>query len=629
MRFSQDLLDEIRARLPVSQVVSRHVRLKRAGREFIGLSPFKQEKTPSFTVNDEKGFYHCFASGEHGSIFDFVMAVEGLSFPESVEKLAAEAGVDLPKASPETRRQEDRRRRLLELMEAACGYFEKALQSPDGLSARAYLERRGLDVATIAGFRIGYAPAGRDRLKGFLRHRGFSEEEIVATGMCIAGQDIAVPYDRFRDRIMFPIKNQKGAIVAFGGRALQSSQKAKYLNSPETPLFHKGHLLYNLADARQTAHDRGAMIVVEGYMDVIASSRAGFANAVAPLGTALTEAQLQLMWRVVREPVLCFDGDEAGRKAAWRAIDTALPQLKPGHSLRFAFLPAGMDPDDLIKSEGGQAFEAVIERALPLVEVLWQRELATAPTDTPERRADLEARLYEEVARIAHGGVNAQYRNEVRQRLWEHWRSGRDSDRRTNHRQSTHSIRNNRTTSLVLPRSREMLVLAALLTHPWLLDDYSEEVAALDFEDGDLARLRDGILQAQIANSGQNALDTEGLGVHLMEVGFGDVLERLGAAHSRVEKWMRQSDMPRRDVETSWRQLLDIHQTSQALQRQLRHAERAFLEEASEENFGKVKDLNARILERFNLSAGSDGEMRGGQGLDEFLAAKLREHGLD
>ena len=273
-----------------------------------------------------------------------------------MEKLAAEAGVELPKDTPEMQRNADKRLRLREVTEASCVFFEQALKQPLGQDATRYLRERGLDENDRTRFRIGYAPNGRDMLKNHLVSLGFTLEEIVTSGMCIGGRDIAVPYDRFRDRLMFPIEDLKGKVIAFGGRALSSQQKAKYLNSPETPLFHKGRLLYNIAKARQSAYDEQAVIAVEGYMDTIACSKAGFENTVAPLGTALTSEQLQLMWRLANEPILCFDGDEAGKKAAWRAIDTVLPELHPGFSLRFAFLPDGQDPDDLIQKPRRQSF---------------------------------------------------------------------------------------------------------------------------------------------------------------------------------------------------------------------------------------------------------------------------------
>ena len=270
MRFPPSLLDEIRARLPVSQVVSRKVALKRAGREFKGLSPFKQERTPSFTVNDQKGFYHCFASGEHGDIFAFVVKTEGLSFPEAVEQLAQEAGVPMPEAGPRDIQAEDERARLYALVAAAAEYFEAQLAAPSGQEARRYLDKRGLTRDAIGRFRLGYAPNSKSALKEHLGKAGFSTAEMVASGMLIAGDDIPVPYDRFRHRIMFPITDPKGRVIAFGGRALDPDAPAKYLNSPETPLFHKGGVLFNAHNARGPAHDKNQIIVVEGYMDVIA-----------------------------------------------------------------------------------------------------------------------------------------------------------------------------------------------------------------------------------------------------------------------------------------------------------------------------------------------------------------------
>ncbi|MEJ2229510.1 MAG: DNA primase, partial [Alphaproteobacteria bacterium] len=416
MRFPPSLLDEIRARLPVSQVVGRHVKLKRAGREYVGLSPFKHEKTPSFTINDQKGFYHCFASGEHGDIFKFLMMAEGLSFPEAVERLADEAGVQMPKPSPQAEVREKQIERLLRLMETATTFYQDALYSSAGRQARDYLHKRGLSDADIERFRLGYAPPGRYIVKEHLAAKKFSPEDMVASGMLIAGEDIPVSYDRFRHRLMFPITNLRDSVIAFGGRALDADQQPKYLNSPETPLFHKGHLLYNGSMARKTAHERRSVIVAEGYMDVIAFARAGLSNAVAPLGTALTADQLKLLWRMADEPILCFDGDAAGQKAAFRAVEMALPHLVPGKSLRFAFLPEGLDPDDMLRVLGADALSTALETTRALVDVLWSKEFRTANMSTPEQRAFFEKRLDELVATIADKSVRFYYSQELRNR---------------------------------------------------------------------------------------------------------------------------------------------------------------------------------------------------------------------
>ena len=355
MRFTPQFLDELKARLPVSEVVGKRVKLQRAGREFKGLSPFNKEKTPSFFVNDQKQAWFDFSSGKNGSIFDFVMESEGVSFPEAVERLAQMAGVPLPKVSPQDEARAARAKSLHDVMELAAKFFADTLASKAGAKARGYLADRGIDPATQLQFRLGYAPPERYALKEHLGSHGISTEDMVEAGLLVAGDDIPLPFDRFRDRVMFPITDLRGRVIAFGGRALEKDAPAKYLNSPETPLFHKGATLYHLAAAREAAHaakstqaaqeNAGApLIAVEGYVDVIAMVRAGFPATVAPLGTALTEDQLGLLWKMADEPTLCFDGDSAGLRAAYRAVDLAMPRLKPGKSLKFALLPQGRTP---------------------------------------------------------------------------------------------------------------------------------------------------------------------------------------------------------------------------------------------------------------------------------------------
>src|SRR6201996_6472939 len=417
MRFTPQFLEELRARLPVSEVVGRRVKLKKAGREYKGLSPFQQEKTPSFTVNDQKQFYHDFSTGKHGNIFDFVMETEGVSFPEAVERLASMAGLALPAVTPDAARHEQRRKTLYGVMELAAKFFADTLASRNGAKARGYLADRAIAPATQLQFRIGYAPGERFALKEYLGAQGIPADDMVEAGLLIGGEDIPVPYDRFRDRVMFPITDFRGRVIAFGGRALEKDVAAKYLNSPETPLFHKGDNLYNLATARQAAHDGAPLIVVEGYVDVIAMVTSGFPGSVAPLGTALTENQLALLGKMADEPILCFDGDRAGQKAAYRAADLALPHLKPGKSLRFARLPEGQDPDDLARSGGRVAIEEVISAARPLADVLWSREIEGGSFATPERRAGLEARIGELANTIHDEVVRRYYRQDLAQRL--------------------------------------------------------------------------------------------------------------------------------------------------------------------------------------------------------------------
>ena len=393
MRYPASTLDDIRARLPLSAVVGRKVRLAKAGREWKALSPFNQEKTPSFYVNDQKGFYHCFSSGKHGDAFTFLMETEGLSFPEAVERLAAEAGVTLPKMSPEAEVQEQRRKSLYDVVELACRFFEAQLQTGKGQTARDYLDRRRIAPATQAEFRIGFAPDSRTALIEHLRSHDIEDDQILRAGLAIAPEDGRAMYDRFRGRIIIPIQDAKGRVVGFGGRALSPDTQPKYLNSPETELFRKGEIVFNGHRAREVAHRTASAIVVEGYLDAISVFQSGIKSVVATLGTAFTPEQIKALWRLAPEPVICFDGDKAGRAAAYRALDRILPDLETGWSFRFGFLPSGQDPDDFIIAQGKEAFARLVDEALPMWDVLWAREVETANLSTPDGQAVLEKRI--------------------------------------------------------------------------------------------------------------------------------------------------------------------------------------------------------------------------------------------
>ncbi|MGC2524284.1 MAG: DNA primase, partial [Stellaceae bacterium] len=416
MAFPPGFLDELRDRIPLAGLIGRRVRLVRRGREFGGLCPFHHEKTPSFYVVEDKNFFHCFGCGAHGDAIGFVMRADNLDFLEAVEKLAAEAGLAVPQATPEEREKARRQKTLLETLEAAAAFYETRLWSPAGAAARDYLAARGLDPETIRRFRLGWAPEDRQTLRRALAAE-CGEPLLVEAGLLHRPED-GEPFDYFRGRVMFPIGDRAGRVIAFGGRVLGDGQP-KYLNSPESPVFEKGRVLYGWSAARAASAEGRPAIVTEGYMDVIALSRAGYASAVAPLGTALGEFQLQELWRLGPEPVLCFDGDAAGQRAAIRALRRALPLLRPGHSLRFATLPAGEDPDSLIRSAGRESFDDVVAAAQPLSRMLWEIELGAGPADTPERRADLDRRLTEDVALIADPTVRNEYRRFVRQRLFE------------------------------------------------------------------------------------------------------------------------------------------------------------------------------------------------------------------
>jgi DNA primase len=413
MRFSNAFLDEIRDRVSISEVIGKRVTWDRrktnvSRGDYWACCPFHGEKSPSFHCEDRKGRYHCFGCGVSGDHFRFLTDLDGLSFPEAVQQVADMAGVAMPQPDREAEQREKERMGLVEVMDMAARFFEDQLQTPAGAKARAYLRDRGLTGRTIETFRLGYAPESRNALKGFLAGKGVPKEAIEACGLVVYGPDIPVSYDRFRDRIMFPILSVRDKVIAFGGRAMSPDAPAKYLNSNETELFHKGNVLYNHARARkaaQGADGAGTIIAVEGYMDVIALHQAGIENAVAPLGTALTENQLELLWKMTPEPVLCFDGDGAGIRAANRAADLALPYIKPERTVRFALLPDGKDPDDLVRHEGRAPFDKVMAGARPLAEMIWSREVQGANFETPESRAALEARLRQITGAIADEDV--------------------------------------------------------------------------------------------------------------------------------------------------------------------------------------------------------------------------------
>ena len=496
--FPASFLDEIRARVGLVQVVGRRVKLTKAGREWKGCCPFHNEKTPSFYVNEDKGFYHCFGCGVHGDVIRFVVEQEGLRFPEAVKSLASEAGLEVPEESPEAQARAKAADGLHEVVATAAAWYTAQLSGLSGSNARKYVEARGLTAETIKRFALGYAPDG-NKLRSALTN--VSEAMLTEAGLIGHAEERSDSYDRFRNRLIFPIRNPRGQVVGFGGRILGEGQP-KYLNSPDTPLFDKGRLLYNLDQAGPVARKSGRLVVVEGYMDVIAIAQAGFAEAVAPLGTAVTEQQLQLMWRVVPEPILCFDGDAAGQRAALRAATRALPLLEPGRSLRFATLPAGLDPDDLVKSQGAAAFEAVIAAAEPLIDRLWSSEIIGVDLATPERRARARESLREHSRAIAHADVRALYEAEFRNRFDDAFlaRPERPAFKRG--------------AKLIPPPARASAALKArldpdsvwtnailcgLLNHPGMIVEFVEDLVALEIPDSRGRRLMAALIDAAIA----------------------------------------------------------------------------------------------------------------------------------
>jgi len=533
MAFPPGFLDELRIRVSLADLVGRRVRLTRRGREHSGLCPFHNEKTPSFYVVEDKGFFHCFGCGAHGDAIGFVMRADNLDFVEAVERLAGEAGIAVPQQTPQERDRAQRQKTLLEALAAAAGFYEAQLWGPEGARARDYLTRRGLDEETIRRFRLGWAPGDRQTLRRALGG-DFPEALLREAGLLRVPENGGDAYDWFRGRVIFPIGDRAGRIIAFGGRTLGDDQP-KYLNSPDTPVFEKGRILYGWAAARgNIGRDPGAaIIVVEGYMDVIALHRAGFGGAVAPLGTALTEVQLHELWRLAPEPVLCFDGDAAGKRAALRALARALPLLQPGRSLRFAELPAGEDPDSLLRGGAPDAFSQILTSSHPMSEMLWQAELNAGAIDTPERRADLERRLMNQAGLIADRAVQTEYRRFFRDRLFGLGRPDRKLGS-VGRRSVSRTIAAAAEVAPPLPplsgrRNRE-IVLGIFISHPALIDDWVEDLAAIDFPEPELDNLRLSILEVANTDPG---LDGQTLRQHLASCGHAETLGALAIATAK------------------------------------------------------------------------------------------------
>jgi DNA primase len=532
MAFPPGFLDELRSRVSLVDLVGKRVRLTRKGREHGGLCPFHNEKTPSFYVVEDKGFFHCFGCGAHGDAIGYVMRSENLDFIEAIERLADLAGVQVPQQTPLEREKAQRQKTLLEALGAAAKFYEEQLWSSAGLRGREYLAVRGLDEETMRRFRLGWAGDDRNALRRALTPE-FPLPLLMEAGLLHASDYGGDPYDFFRERVIFPIGDRADRVIAFGGRALGDAQP-KYLNSPEHPLFEKGRVLYGLSLARAAAArdvEAGGpgAIVTEGYMDVIALHRAGFATAVAPLGTALTEAHLAELWRLAPEPVLCFDGDAAGQRAALRALHRALPLLKPGRSLRFVTLPPGEDPDSLIRNSGAPAFAELLHAAKPLAEMLWQSELDAKSIGTPERRADLEHRVMTHATTIGDRAVQAEYRRFLRDRLFALGRPRSQSARRFTSGPATVFGAGPGTAPPPPPapgrRQREILI-GMLIEHPFLVTEAHEDIAALDFPEPELDRLRRAILELDVLSPG---LDADELRQHLGQNGFATAVDAVAS----------------------------------------------------------------------------------------------------
>ena len=504
MKFSIETLNEIKDKISVSQVVEKTVQLKKRGKEFVGLSPFTKERTPSFTVNDEKQFYHCFSTNKHGDIFTFLVEVGGLSFPEAVEKLADEAGVQLRTFSPAEEEKINKSKKIFEALEISKSFFSSQIFDDNNSLALKYIRERGLDDKIINSYEIGYAPQG-NKLEKFLLSKGVSHEIMTLAGMTIKDENKKDNfYDRFRNRIIFPIRDIRNRVVGFGGRVINSNDQPKYLNSPETPVFHKGSLLYNFSKIRPNLKNNDNLIVVEGYMDVVSLASKGFQNAVAPLGTAITETQLNILWKDSDSPIICFDGDKAGKQASFRATEIALKLLKPNKTLRFINLPDNLDPDDYIKNFGLESFNKFVDNASPLQSIIWDLCLQESNIDTPEGKAGFESMLRAKLNLIGDKSIKKHYGLLFKDMLDQFFYIKKterkiskfdNSEKYTGKYKNSLKIKNSILGSGgQLPSDLEALVISGVLIFPELVKKHYEILESFNIENLRLVDIRDNVL---------------------------------------------------------------------------------------------------------------------------------------
>lgn len=597
MRFSPEFIERLKHHLPISEVIGRRIPIKRHGREFQGLCPFHKEKSPSFTVNDEKSFFHCFGCGAHGDAIGFIKDFERVTYPEAVEKLAGEAGLELPKMTHGAQEAERKRHTLEDIVALAQQWFTEQLYAEGGKEAREYLRERGLKKSTADRFLLGYAPASRDGLKLALMKQGINESMLVEAGL-LATPEEGSTYDRFRARLIFPIRNAQGKTVAFGGRILPSAPQthaAKYLNSPETPLFRKGEMLFAYDIARRAAHEGDPLIVSEGYMDVIALHQAGFETAVAPLGTAITESQLALLWRVCPEPIICLDGDSAGIRAMMRAAELALPLLKAGTGLKFASMPAGEDPDSLLRKSGVGALKQSFAQARALSQVLWEQGLLQYGNESPEKRAALERHLLQTADRIADSIVRQHMRAYFRDRIF-----------------SLSTLKKKYKSALtvarpgVLPEANddkshlkalEEQIIGLVILHPDILHqaEIEEHFGHMDFTQPVLDKLRALTLEV---SAGTQSVDMATLKAVLAAHGYGEKVETLLHSKNPAIASMSYSGAMEnmRTASRAFEQVYSAY-TMKKLEHEMHEAAFAFEQDMSEQNQDRLYALQKQIEE--------------------------------
>ena len=592
MAISPQFLDEIRNRLSLSDMIGRRIKVTRAGREFKACCPFHHEKTPSFTINDDKQFYHCFGCGAHGDVLKFVMEHDNLPFREAVEMLASEAGLQMPKEDPRAIEKAEKAKTLYDVMDGVAQWLQGQLAQPANHYVMEYLTGRGLSPETLAHFRVGYAPNNGGALVAYLKEQKVTLADMQALGLVKVSQKTGEPYAFFRDRVMFPVTDKRGRVIAFGGRILPDHLREpdrgdfkppKYLNSPDTPLFDKGRVLYGEDKARKAARDGRPILVTEGYMDVIACHQAGFDGAVAPMGTALTEGQIESLWKMIpaslKEPILCFDGDRAGKQAAGRAAERIVPMLIPGHSARFSFLPDGEDPDSMIAGGGKQSFQNLLDRALPLVDYIWGQHIEGKALKTPEERAAIVSALKEKIAQIPDPEVQRHYKalidEKVSKAFFGHY------ERRGNQSRNARARGNGAPRSGVAVRPKmpffndlyDKILLAALINHPSLFDDIEEHAAKLRFATSEITALKEFVVQTLCGDPDISRDELcEKLSVAGYEKEKGDILNEKLYVHAAFAAPVSDShDADLGTIKTKWLEIWDAMQAKNAQKQQAQH----------------------------------------------------------
>ena len=602
MVFSQQFLDELKMRVNLSEIVGKRVKLLKKGQEFLGLCPFHNEKTPSFTVNDDKRFYHCFGCHAHGSAIDFVMETEKLSFKESIEKLASLSGIEIPKNSYQEKQKDQLNEKLLELLEKSTCFFQNALISDVGKNARQYLASRGIDNKMIKTFRIGFAPTINGGLKAFLLNSGVKEELLILSGLVAEpnGNEKRNTYDRFRNRIIFPINNKRGKVIGFGGRAL-GNNAPKYLNSPETPIYHKGNELYGLSHAIQKARKEDTIIVTEGYLDVISFHQAGFMNMVAPLGTAITESQIKTLWNTVTEPIFCFDGDEAGKRAALKTAIKVLPLIKPGLTVRFADLPLGEDPDSLIKKQGPEVITEILSKSIPLSQFFWKIETNGALISTlPEDRAACHKRLKNYASLIQDTTMKSHFLKFFNSQIWETSKNPSYSSHGSKSFKKSTWPTNMQLELDAGPKAkididffRHSILIAVLINHPEAYDHIGERLGSIICPSTSLDKLRQEVLKIC---EGQTKIDSEFILDQLRKLGYSEALESVLSEDVLEHAYFIRLGTPIDEVTLGWDELFNQVKAKE-LAAEIEVAEKTYASQPNNDTWNRLVALRKQEIE--------------------------------